>query len=40
MPFDEPSGKTPADYLDKIRSCARNDRSIADYYEKIGKCDF
>ena len=37
---DKPSDRTPADYLDKIGSSARSDSSIADYYEKVGKCDF
>ncbi len=37
---DKPSGRTPADYLEETHSSARSDGSIADYYEKIGKCDF
>lgn len=37
---DKPSDRTPADYLEETNSSAQNDRSIADYYEKIGKCDF
>ena len=36
---DKPSDRTPADYLEEIHSSARSDSSIADYYEKIGKCD-
>ena len=37
---DKPSDRTPADYLEETHSSAQSDRSIADYYEKIGKCDF
>ena len=37
---DKPSDRTPADYLEETHSSARSDSSIADYYEKIGKCDF
>ena len=37
---DKPSDRTPADYLKETHSSARSDSSIANYYEKIGKCDF
>lgn len=37
---DKPSDRTPEDYLEETHSNARRDSSIADYYDKIGKCDF
>ena len=37
---DKPSNRTPADYLEETNSSARSDRSIVDYYDRIGKCDF
>lgn len=37
---DKPSDRTPADYLEETNSSAQSDRSIADYYEKVGKSDF
>lgn len=40
MPLDEPSNRTPEDYLEKLDSNRRNDKAISEYYEKIGKCDF
>ena len=40
MPLDEPSDKTPSDYLEKLDSNRRNDKAISDYYARIGKCDF
>lgn len=40
MVLDEPSNRTPEDYLDKLDSIRRNDKAILDYYDKIGKCDF
>ena len=40
MVLDEPSNRTPEDYLEKLDSNRRNDKAISEYYEKIGKCDF
>ena len=40
MVLDEPSDRTPEDYLEKLDSNRRNDKAISEYYEKIGKCDF
>ena len=40
MVLDEPSDKTPSDYLDKLGLNRRNDKAISDYYARIGKCDF
>ena len=40
MVLDEPSNRTPEDYLEKLDSNRRNDKAISDYYARIGKCDF
>ena len=40
MVLDEPSNRTPEDYLEKLGLNHRNDKAISEYYEKIGKCDF
>lgn len=40
MVLDEPSNRTPEDYLEKLDSNRRNDKAISEYYGKIGKCDF
>lgn len=40
MVLDEPSNRTPEDYLEKLGLNRRNDKAISDYYARIGKCDF
>ena len=40
MVLDEPSEKTSEDYLIRIGKNRSYDRSVSEYYEKIGKCDF
>ena len=40
MPLDNPSDKTPSDYLEKLDSKRRIDKAIFDYYDRIGKFDF
>lgn len=40
MVLDEPSDKTSEDYLIRIGKNRSYDRSVSEYYEKIGKCDF
>lgn len=40
MPLDNPSDKTPSDYLEKLDSNRRIDKAIFDYYDRIGKFDF
>ena len=40
MPLDNPSDRTPEDYLEKLDSKRRIDKAIFDYYDRIGKCDF
>ena len=40
MPLDNPSDRTPEDYLEKLDSKRRIDKAISDYYDRIGKCDF
>ena len=40
MPLDNPSDRTPEDYLEKLDSKRRIDKAIFDYYDRIGKFDF
>ena len=40
MVLDEPSDKTSEDYLIRIGKNRSYDRSVSEYYERIGKCDF
>ena len=40
MPLDNPSDRTPEDYLEKLDSKRRIDKAISEYYDRIGKCDF
>ena len=40
IPLDNPSDKTPSDYLEKLDSKRRIDKAIFDYYDRIGKFDF
>ena len=40
MPLDNPSDRTPEDYLEKLDSKRRIDKAISDYYDRIGKFDF
>ena len=40
MPLDNPSDRTPDDYLEKLDSKRRIDKAIFDYYDRIGKFDF
>ena len=40
MPLDNPSDRTPEDYLEKLDSKRKNDKAIFDYYDRIGKFDF
>ena len=40
MPLDNPSDRTPEDYLEKLDSKRRIDKAICDYYDRIGKFDF
>ena len=39
IPLDNPSDKTPSDYLEKLDSKRRIDKAIFDYYDRIGKFD-
>ena len=40
MSLDNPSDRTPEDYLEKLDSKRRIDKAIFDYYDRIGKFDF
>ena len=40
MPLDNPSDRTPEDYLEKLDSKRRIDKAISEYYDRIGKFDF